>query len=85
MKLLKTLWHYILFVVPRITTSEVVFELADGGEWLPVCDVKHIRPGEYYQKVGRVRSFQWLWWGFDFQQECPLRKFDNRGPRGNSH
>lgn len=82
-RLLKSLWANVLFCVPRIVTSEVVFELADGGEWLPVCDVKYIQPGQYYQKVGRVRSIQWLWFGIDFQQECPLRTFHGGG-RGNS-
>ena len=80
-RLLKSLWANVLFCVPRIVTSEVVFELADGGEWLPVCDVKYIQPGQYCQKVGRVRSIQWLWFGIDFQQECPLRDF-NGGGRG---
>lgn len=80
-KLLKTLWANVQFCVPRIVTSEVVFELADGGEWLPVCDVKYIQPGQYYQKIGRVRSIQWLWFGIDFQQECPLRDFHG-GHRG---
>lgn len=82
MKILKNLWANVLFMVPHISTSEVVFELADGGEWVPVCEVKNIQPGEYYEKVGKVRSFQWLWFGFDFQEEYPLRKFDNRRPRG---
>lgn len=80
-KLLKTLWEYILFCVPRITTTEVVFELAEGGEWVPVCDVKYIQPGQYCQKVGRVRSLQWLWFGINFQQEHPLREFHG-GLRG---
>lgn len=83
MKTLRTLWEYILFIVPHISTSEVVFELAEGGEWVPVCDVKHVDPCQYYQKVGKVRSFQWLWFGIDFQQEYPLRDF--RGNRGNTH
>lgn len=82
MKILKWLWECVLFIVPRIVTSEVVFELADGGEWVPVCEVKYIQPGEYYQRVGRVRSIQWLWFGLDIQQEIPLRNFDNRGQRG---
>lgn len=83
MKTLRTLWEYVLFMVPHVVTSEVVFELAEGGEWVPVCDVKHVDPCQYYQKVGKVRSFQWLWFGIDFQQEHPLRDF-NGGRRGNS-
>lgn len=82
MKILKTLWEYVLFFTPRVVTSEVVYELADGGEWVPVCEVKDIQPGEYYERVGKVRSFQWLWFGFDYLEEYPLRKFDNRRPRG---
>ncbi len=83
MKILKTIWEYVLFCVPRITTTEMVFEMADGGEWVPVTEVRHINPGRYYQKVGRMRSIQWLWFGIDFQQESPLRDF--RGDRGNTH
>ena len=83
MKILKNLWANVLFMVPHVVTSEVVFELAEGGEWVPVCDVKHVDPRQYYQKVGKVRSFQWLWFGIDFQQECPLRDFHG-GRRGNS-
>lgn len=87
MKILKNLWANVLFMVPHVVTSEVVFELAEGGEWVPVCDVKHVDPCQYYQKVGKVRSFQWLWFGIDFQQEHPLRDFHNNhgwGKRGNS-
>lgn len=83
MKILKTIWEYVLFFTPRIVTEELVYELADGGEWVPVCDVKYIQLGQYCQKVGRVRSIQWLWFGIDFQQECPLRDFHG-GRRGNS-
>lgn len=83
MKILKIIWEYVLFFTPRIVNEEMVFEMMEGGEWVPVCDVRDIRPGEYYQKVGKVRSFVWMWFGFDYQEEFPLRDYHG-GVRGNS-
>lgn len=83
MKVLKSLWHLLVFVTQHIYTDEAVFELDDKGEWQPVCSVDDVQPGEYFQKTGKVRAFQWLCFGFVFQREAELRDF-NGGRRGNS-
>lgn len=83
MKILKIIWEYVLFFTPRIVTEELVYELAEGGEWVPVCEVSQIKPGEHFEKVGKVSSFQWLCFAFDYAEEYPLRTFHGGG-RGNS-
>lgn len=85
MKLLKTLWELLVFMTPHIYTDEAVFEQDDNGEWFPVCCVEDVQPGEFFKKTGKVRAFQWLWFGFVFMRENPLRDFENGRPRGDSH
>jgi hypothetical protein len=85
MAILKSILAGLLFLTPRFVTYEVVYEHSkDTGQWEPVCDVSEIEPGETYEKVGTVNGFEWLWFGFDYREEYPLRDFDNRGSNGNS-
>lgn len=84
MKALKALWDLLVFLTPHVYTDEAVFDVDDKGEWYPVCSVEDVQPGEYFKKVGKVRAFQWLWFGFVFQRDETLREFNVRGRRGNS-
>lgn len=84
MKLLKWLWELAVFLIPHVYTDEAVFEMDDKGEWQPVCSVADVQPGEYFQKVGKIRAFQWLCFGFMFRREAVLRDFKNGGHRGDS-
>lgn len=82
MKLLKSIWRWVLFCTPRFSTIEVVFEQDEDGKWWPVCEVSGVEPGEHYEKCGYVKIFLWFNQAFSYLEERPLRDFDNRGPRG---
>lgn len=84
--ILKSIWAWVLFLTPRFVSYECVFEhCKDTGRWEPVCDVDEIEPGERFEKVGWVKGFEWLWFGWNYREEYPLRDFDNdRGRDGDS-
>jgi len=50
-------------LTPRFITEEVAVLVLENGDYQPICQFIHLRPGEYYDKKVTIRTFNFFGFG----------------------